>query len=246
VRFYFRPKTPTQYNNEGVRPKGELRLDGAHCPVPVFFLFDSRKLLSRKDCGFSHGSLAVEYPEIFYTGAAFRAIPFDKVYHNVPVAPEERDSIVFHRHAEVVIPDQVSLEHLTSVFCRSAAERETLINLLPEHVRPHWLEKIRVDTASRLFFKYWTFVETVSMTDKQISLQFNPGKIIGHYHAELKIREKKTGLIYTWTNSEYTPEKVQNFLLKNLRHPEAYDIKFYLDNHLVYFGSYVQVENVPF
>ncbi len=40
VRLYFRPRTPTQYRNEGIRPKGSLKL-GAHCPVPVIFLFDA-------------------------------------------------------------------------------------------------------------------------------------------------------------------------------------------------------------
>ena len=46
ARLYFRPKTPTQYSNEGIRPHGSLVHD-AHCPVPVFLLFDSRDVLTR-------------------------------------------------------------------------------------------------------------------------------------------------------------------------------------------------------
>ena len=42
VRLYFRPKTPTQFHNEGFRPINQ-RWQGAHCPVPIYFLFDSRK-----------------------------------------------------------------------------------------------------------------------------------------------------------------------------------------------------------
>jgi hypothetical protein len=36
VRLYFRPQTPTQYRNEGIRPKNMRELE-SHCPVPVFF-----------------------------------------------------------------------------------------------------------------------------------------------------------------------------------------------------------------
>lgn len=46
VRLYFRPRTPTQFRNEGFRPEGQRTLN-AHCPVPVYFLFDARKMLAR-------------------------------------------------------------------------------------------------------------------------------------------------------------------------------------------------------
>jgi hypothetical protein len=59
VRLYFRPRTPTQYRNEGFRPSDQREL-GAHCPVPVYFLFDSFQVLSREDSLFSGGNLASE------------------------------------------------------------------------------------------------------------------------------------------------------------------------------------------
>lgn len=44
ARLYFRPKTPTQFHNEGYKPKSVRKLDiNASCPVPVFFLFRCRK-----------------------------------------------------------------------------------------------------------------------------------------------------------------------------------------------------------
>lgn len=55
VRLYFRPRTPTQYRNEGFRPEGQREL-GAHCPVPVFFLFDAESVLCRADSLFTPGS----------------------------------------------------------------------------------------------------------------------------------------------------------------------------------------------
>ena len=38
VRLYFRPRTPTQFRNEGIRPR-TARVLGSHCPVPILFLF---------------------------------------------------------------------------------------------------------------------------------------------------------------------------------------------------------------
>ena len=58
VRLYFRPRTPTQFHMEGIRPKAEI-WKGCHCPVPVFFLFDSLKILTRDDSSLSEVNLAI-------------------------------------------------------------------------------------------------------------------------------------------------------------------------------------------
>lgn len=36
--LYFRPRTPTQFHNEGIRPPLQRGQSGAHCPVPIFFV----------------------------------------------------------------------------------------------------------------------------------------------------------------------------------------------------------------
>jgi hypothetical protein len=60
VRFFFRPRTPTQYRNEGIRTRLDIRKN-AHCPVPVFLLFDSADLLTRANCSYSDQSVAKTY-----------------------------------------------------------------------------------------------------------------------------------------------------------------------------------------
>lgn len=47
VRMYFRPKSPTQFHNEGFKTKQQLRMSSldAQCPVPVFLFFDIEKLI---------------------------------------------------------------------------------------------------------------------------------------------------------------------------------------------------------
>src|SRR6266702_4781012 len=55
ARLYFRPHTPTQYHMEGIRAVAQ-RWRGAHCPVPVFLLFNSDDLLTRTGTIFTNGN----------------------------------------------------------------------------------------------------------------------------------------------------------------------------------------------
>lgn len=76
VRLYFRPRTPTQYQVEGFRPKGQLGSLRAHMPVPVFLLFDAKQILTRKATQFSTGNLAAN-PVVGDTAGFFETIPFE-------------------------------------------------------------------------------------------------------------------------------------------------------------------------
>ena len=79
VRLYFRPRTPTQYNNEGFRPV-TARSRQSHCPVPIYFLFYSEPILSRADSQFTYGNLK-SARETFNSASDFEKIPFQSVYH---------------------------------------------------------------------------------------------------------------------------------------------------------------------
>jgi hypothetical protein len=56
VRLYFRPRTPTQYRNEGIRPVSQRQL-GAHCPVPIYFCFDALTILAQDNTRFLDGNM---------------------------------------------------------------------------------------------------------------------------------------------------------------------------------------------
>ncbi|MCC6315464.1 MAG: DUF4433 domain-containing protein [Thermomicrobiales bacterium] len=66
VRLYFRPRTPTRWRNEGIRPRGEI-WQGAHCPVPVALLFDAKSILGMAG---SAGLGAISPPAIRTRGSA--------------------------------------------------------------------------------------------------------------------------------------------------------------------------------
>ena len=92
VRLYFRPKTPTQFRNEGFRPIDQ-RWRGAHCPVPIYFLFDSRSVLSRTDSLFTAGNLAAN-PMLYSDLPGLEQIPFEYVYHDSSIPDDLTSQVV--------------------------------------------------------------------------------------------------------------------------------------------------------
>ena len=143
VRFYFRPETPTTYHMEGFKPPNK-RYEDAHCPVPIYFLFDMREIISLNATHFSTGNLARRGCRLFRTADEFISLPFRDIYHNTPYNPEDRDRYVNASQAEVIYPKRISLDHLKFIYCRSSAERETLQNLLPPAVWKRWETKVIV------------------------------------------------------------------------------------------------------
>ncbi len=131
VRLYFRPKTPTFYRNEGLRPAGD-RWKGAHCPVPVAFVFDAPSILGRMGTKWSAGNLASHAnPVIGDDVASFLASPFDRIYdRRAPYETNDASTTIHHQQAEVIVPDELSLDSLRAVFVRSPADRQTLRTLV--------------------------------------------------------------------------------------------------------------------
>ncbi|MCL5996063.1 MAG: DUF4433 domain-containing protein [Chloroflexi bacterium] len=192
VRMYFRPRTPTQYNNEGIRPISKRTLGGAHCPVPIYFCFSAFEVLTRDDALFSNGNIGSYKATISQEREFFRAIPFQWVFHSGAFTSDKRDEIIFRRNAEVLVPNRLALSpSLKFIACRSAAERQTLLHLLPTRSRQKWDKLIRIDSQG-LYERRWTFVEeVVTVSDsRRVVIRLNPGITInGPFHVRFEYRE---------------------------------------------------------
>jgi Arc/MetJ-type ribon-helix-helix transcriptional regulator len=159
ARLYFRPRTPTQYRNEGIRPLKRRELGGAHCPMPIYFCFDALEVLSQDTTEVSDGNMGSLRASHSRQRDFFFGIPFQYVFHNRAFPPDARDEIIFRRNAEVLVPQQLSLEpFLKFLACRSAAERQTLMHLLPHEVALKWDTKIRLGEWG-FFERRWTYGE---------------------------------------------------------------------------------------
>lgn len=245
VRLYFRPRTPTQYRNEGIRPHDKRLLGGAHYPVPVYLLFDSPTVLIRGNSQFTDGNLAAG--AVPYGSAAdFEKMPFELIYHDSSVTPDQRSTIVYHRHAEVIVPDELDLSGLRQIFCRSQAEYQTLLHLLPPGVRSRW--SMRVGTAARLnlFFRRWTFIEEVSLSNDVAVFRFNPGtETPGPFAARAEIVETSSKRKYLWSDPALQATGTLRIHVGIMQRSDDYLISLFLDDCLAYAGRY-QEEPLPF
>ncbi len=247
VRLYFRPRTPTQYRNEGFRPVGQREMN-AHCPVPVSFIFDAESILTRPETMFSAGNLAAG-ADTGNTAGYFQSLPFEKIYHDRSLwglSDSEWRKIIYHRHAEVIVPNYIDLSTLKLISCRSQAEFETLIYLLPWRVRRKWSRHIGVSRRSMLFFGKWPFLEKADLSRSSNAFSFNPSENTGPFHAKIELTETKSKDIYSWEKNDFHASGTLSLDLSNLANPESYTVKFTLDGQLAYENRYLDESELPF
>ncbi|MCQ6521707.1 MULTISPECIES: DarT ssDNA thymidine ADP-ribosyltransferase family protein [Bacillus] len=244
VRFYFRPLTPTQYHNEGIRAKTEITGLGAHCPVPVFLLFDPA-MLDQPSVFFSYESLASHYHIPLYQGVEKLAeAPFEYIYHNESTYIQQ---IRKHRQAEIVIKDQCNLRYLQKIVCRTKAEADTLKSLLNSTAFNKYSDKIccinqgTFDTtdANSMFYNNKLQVTDIKQSKSSFTVKFNK---IDYYPRDIEIRWYSKGgkRICNFIKDNYAHNtKVFTITMKNFL--EKYDfvkVEIKLDGHLIYSNEF--------
>lgn len=247
VRFYFRPRTPTLYHNEGFRPATRQQLN-AHCPVPVYLLFDLYSIIIRQDTLFSDGTLASNNVNVYSTGLEFQQLPFSQIYHDKWFTPEEKNTIIYHRHAEIVVPERVGLDSLKFIWCRSQAEYEMLKHLLPSEIWKKWRKRVVARRDISVFNHKWGYVEQATLTTQEIILKFNqPDNSLdkGLFNARLEIIETETNSLYSWEDANYHINESHSFDLSNMPFSEDYTVRFTLDGQLAYQNRYQKLD-IPF
>jgi hypothetical protein len=175
---------------------------------------------------------------------ALRSLPFHDIYHDEPFLPSIRNEIVARRHAEVLIPQEVDLSGLREIHCRSRAEKDTFLHLLTQRLREKWQDKVFSDGRRHLFFKEWTYVDTVSLGRRNISIQFSPDtKSPGPFHARFVITDPTSNRTINHIEDNYFADTTQIF--SSSRNRERYTFTVELDGHRVYENSF-QDYDLPF
>ena len=235
VRLYFGAKTPTQYMNEGVKSKDKI-VNNAHCPVPVFLLFDFVKLLASEKVLFSGGNLASKGVDVYHDIKDLERLEFNYIYHREPLPTDDfKKHIQYCRHAEVLVPDEVKIdEFLQYIYVRSQAEKETLLYGLDIDVAEHFKNKIILFSKDGLFWAKELFVNSVVLkgSDVAIDLSIAPQNnfIITLYGKDLEsnsefkttIKESISQHLFSW------------HLRSHIMGSKGFYFKIEIDNHLVY------------
>jgi len=229
VRFYFRPRTPTQYHIEGIRKKEECRYgNSSHAPILVMFVLDARYVLTRDGTCFSAENMQKGGVEQS-SEEDFSQIPFQKVYHEGQFCGDQ--SITSHRCAEVLAKSPLPLERsLQWVFCRSEAERITLLHALGENAW-QWINKIMVSDDLKVFDKNYTFVESVSLSSQGVAFKLNPRRDGRPVKYEMKVFDKNNSCILHSQTDELPsrPPSGGDWLVKGSIKPGTYQVEIYLE-----------------
>jgi len=241
VRLYFRPRTPTQYRCEGIRPRNE-RWQDAHCPVPVFFLFDAYEVMSQRDAQYSDGNMASPHAMYGPEEKDFDRIPFNKVFHYGRYDTRVEGEIKFHRHAELLIPEMLPLkENLKLIACRSHAERQSLIYRLPRPLQKQCRNLIRTGDSS-MYERQWAYVNTVETDHQEITFHFNPNsQHAGQFEAMVFLR-------FPSGKERQVKETIgakSPFTIKIEEDAEEVEVEFWLDDALAYHNKLL-LSDVPF
>ncbi len=192
VRLYFRPKTPFQYNIEGIRPEHLIEND-AHCPVPVIFLLDAYQILRLQRVEFTDGN-AASSSRVKYLKSVdeYLQLPFQDIYHDGVIRNEEdKERIIFHRHAEVLVPDSLNMtSFLKYIIFRSEAECATFKTLLPKDLLGHLNTKLAIQP--QYFNNHWFFIDSLIMRDdKKLQFFYNKDarkESLGPYKVDVELK----------------------------------------------------------
>lgn len=246
VRFYFGTRTPTQFHNEGFTPKNKIK-NNAHCPMPIFLLFDFVKLLSREDCSFSGGSVAAVGADIYSDITALNNLEFELIYHRGTIPDTLNTRHVVHcRHAEVLISNELDIyNYLSFIYVRSQAERETLLYTLPLDTTDAIQDKVLVGTDG-LFESYRFYVENVIFIEEQIVVNFSM-LTIDKYRIQVKITNNDTGKIWEHDAKDISLEDKRLTIKLNEQFAGTH-VEFVLkiDENLAYANMLVNYDNFIF
>lgn len=206
ARLYFRPKTPTLYHNEGYKPQCVRKSDiNASCPVPIYLFFDANKMLKMGNVYFTEKSLAGHSDADIMQGLEkFESLPFDKIYHEGYISQEEHDNVIPYRHAEVVVEGGLSISNvIKGIYCRSKAERQTLLYLLlkrNERVYRDYKDKILYapNINPDLYFNNGIYISEVLYSEGIIKIIFNKCTKKYNYNADIVDATVEMNLFLRW------------------------------------------------
>ncbi len=124
VRFYYRGKSPTLYENEGI--KLTQYCSSIHIPIPVFLLFDEQ-LLYLEYTFYANGNATNS--ELGYKGDFFVNMDWNAIFSHTSFSYYERNHIINKRQAELLSLYPVPLTYLKKITFRCETDRKRALYL---------------------------------------------------------------------------------------------------------------------
>ncbi len=254
ARFYFRPRTPTQYKTESFRPISQT--EHPNYGIPVMLVFNAAEIATRIGTQFTDGNAGSVYHSQGDDVEFLRKIPFKSVYHEGRFSSEERNEIIHCRHAEALVPGGVQLDDtLEWIGLRSVAELDTLLCCLREE-NPHQYERYkgraRPDTLSSeagpLFYREWTHFEEVWIADGKMKIRLSREKRIPapSFKANFIVKSSDQTEVFAGKVADVTTAGtgIWTIALPEQCTKQSFIVEFRLDDRLAYRNRFPSLSEV--
>jgi hypothetical protein len=201
ARLYFRPRTPTQYHIEGIRKQGECQYgDDTHAPVLIMMVFTARGVLALPSTKFCDRNMQLGQAQPGDTEEYFSNIPFEKVFHEGNISGDR--TIIDHRCAEVLATSPLPLvNNLQWIYCRTAAERETLLYMLGDR-QSEWSNRILISDDLLVFERRHVFVESVFLAANGLTFQLSPRADLKNIAVKVNVWDKDGKQVINFSNAD--------------------------------------------
>jgi hypothetical protein len=208
ARLYFRPRTPTQFWMEGMRMPQERGALGALGCIPVFFIFRAAETLLLPGVQLTAGNASNAGVQTYDSIAGLSKLSMERIYHDGRMSQAEKAAVTHARCAEVLVPEQLGLQSLEAVVCRSVPEYDTLMFRLRGSAHEAARRLVRLEEPGEgLFNKLHTYVQGVKLLGDRILLEFvNPeGRT---FDAKLRVSRAADGVaVLEQDRPSFTPQR---------------------------------------
>lgn len=231
ARLYFRPRTPTQYRIEGIRKSSEYYQE-KHAPILVMLVFDARRVLTLQNVRFSDGNMQSWSTSDSNTPEFFANIDWSRVFHNSATSDA---SVRRCRCAEVLARSPLLIrETLQWVYCRSHAERATLLNALGSHSGT-WRDKIQVSDDMQVFEKRFTYVDSVTLQGEGVNFQLHPREDGKSVALKVRVWDDTNTRIIDAARESLNPIPPQGtWIVRHKLEPGIYTVQMHLEECLAF------------
>jgi len=244
ARFYFGPSTPTQYSNEGIKPKDFIS-ENAHCPIPVMFVFDFIKIFMLDEINFTDGNLATN-PNIYSNIRDLEKLDFNLIYHRTWFNPEDRDKIINARHSEILVKDNLPLENNLSVLVvRSEAEKEALLYQMNDVLKEAYQEKIFIQPQTGIFINEWFYINSVAIINNNLHIKWHYCSRIScdsKFKLQIVVKRINDNIKKSLTKNDWYSTKDTHIALPDDFEDENIEVLIIIDDINAYINSFILTE----
>lgn len=246
VRFYFRPRTPTQFNIEGIRKDADCQYGvNAHAPILVMFVVDARQIFQIPNVLFCDQNMQTNNARIGSDEVFFRTIPFDMVFHEGGINGDR--SIISHRCAEVLTPSPLPLRDiLLEILFRSEPEREMFLFKLGD-LAHEWQDYCSVSEVLNVFDKRFAFLSAISLSAEGVSFKINHRHDLQKIDLQIQVLDSDGKIWINFQNHDFPTYNNSSgrWIYRTALASKSYFVNVRIENHLAFEGS-LMVENSLF